>query len=99
MRQAAVLAEQVPLLILVAGGYKPLESQVFEVVGKVVEEVRHAGVIAVAENSLSLEVFLVMFQLILDIRELGVEFILLGLVGTMQITIVGHGQTSLGVLP
>jgi hypothetical protein len=77
------LAKQITLLILVAGGYKPLESQVFKVVGKVVEEIGHPGIIAVAENSLALEVFLVMFQFVLDIRELGVEFILLGLVGTM----------------
>jgi hypothetical protein len=77
------LAKQITLLILVAGGYKPLESQMFEIVGEIVEKIGHAGVVAVTENSLSLEVFLVMFQFVLDIRELGVEFILLGLVGTM----------------
>ena len=94
-----VLAEQVPLLVLVASGNQPFQAQVFKIVGEVVEKVRHPWVIAVAKDCLSLEMFLVMFQLVLDIRELGVKFIFLGVLRAIQLAVLCHGACSLELCP
>ena len=94
-----VLAEQVPFLILVAGGNQSFQAQVFKVVGEVVEKVRHPWVVAVAKDCLSLEMFLVMFQLVLDIRELGVKFIFLGVLRAIQLAVLRHGACSLELCP
>ncbi|WP_276990675.1 hypothetical protein [Fibrobacter intestinalis] len=63
------------------------------------EKVRHPWVIAVAKDCLSLEMFLVMFQLVLDIRELGVKFIFLGVLRAIQLAVLCHGACSLELCP
>ena len=55
-----------------------MEFELVEVEREVLEDVRFLGVIAVAENGPPLEMRAVMPQLVLDIRELGVELIFLG---------------------
>ena len=94
-----VLAEQVPFLILVAGGNQSFQAQVFKVVGEIVEKIGHARVIAVTENRLVLEVFLVMFQFVLDIRELCIELVFLGVLCAIQLAILRHGACSLELCP
>ena len=55
------------------------------------KEVAHTRVVAVAEHGLALEMRLVVLQLVLYINELGVELILLGFFGRVQvIVLVGH---------
>jgi hypothetical protein len=76
-----VLANEICVLALVASGDELPESQLLEVVGEVMEEVAHAGVVAVAIDDLALEVLFVVPQFLLDIRQLRLELVLLGQVG------------------
>ena len=62
---AVVPGEEVALLVLVAGGYEPFQTKRLELLGEVVEEVGDARVVAVAEDRLAPEVFLVVAQLVL----------------------------------
>ena len=55
-----VLAEQVGVAILVAGGDQLFQLQLLEVVREVVKEVADLGIIAVAQDGLVLEVLRVM---------------------------------------
>ena len=56
---AVMRGEQVSLLALVAGRDEPLQPKRFEVVGKLVEEHRNAGIVAVAEDRLAPKMLLV----------------------------------------
>ena len=75
------LAEEITLLALVARRDQLLQPQLLEAVGEVVEEVAHAGVVAVAVNDLALEVSFVVAQLALDVAQLRVELVLLRCLG------------------
>ena len=55
-----------------------LELELVEVEREVLEEVRLVGVVAVAQHGLALEVRAVVPQLVLDIGELRIELVLLG---------------------
>lgn len=57
---AFVLAEEIHVLILVASGYKLLQSKKLEVVCKVSEEVAYAWVVAVAQHRLAAKMFTIM---------------------------------------
>jgi hypothetical protein len=74
---AVVLAEEVGVAVLVAGGDEFLELEVVELAGEVVKEVADLGVIAVAQDSLALEVLRVVLEFLLDVGKLGLELILL----------------------
>lgn len=74
---ARVLAEQIGVAILVAGGDQLFQLQLLEVVGEVVKEIANLGIIAVAQDSLVLEMLDVMPQLLLDVGKLGVKLVLL----------------------
>lgn len=76
-----VAAEEVGVLVLVASGDEAFQAQLLEAVGKVVEEVADARVVAVAEDGLPPEVFTVMTEFVLDVGQLSVEFVFLSLVG------------------
>ena len=72
-----VAAEEFGVLVLVACGNEPFETQLLEAVCKIVEEVAYAGIIAVAEDGLAPEVLAVVTELVLNIAQLSV----VGLVG------------------
>ena len=72
-----MLAEEVGVAVLVARGDEFLEPEVVELARKVVKEVADLGVIAVAQDSLVLEVLGVVLEFLLDVGKLGVELILL----------------------
>lgn len=76
-----VSAEQVHILILVAGGNEFFEAQFLEVERKVTEEIAHMRIITVAIHHLALEVVLIMLQLPLNVRQLCVKLILLRVFG------------------
>lgn len=94
-----VPAEQVHILILVAGGDQLLESKFLEVVRKVVEEIADAGVIAIAIDDFTLEMRLVVFQFPLDIGELGIELVLLRASGLLKIPVFGLFRHSHSRIP
>lgn len=76
-----VAAEEFGILVLVACGDEPFKTQLLEAVCKIVEEVAYAGIIAVAEDGLAPEVLAVVTELVLNVAQLRVELVLLGLVG------------------
>jgi len=82
-----VPAEKVGVAVLVAGGDELLELEVVELARKVVKEVADLGVIAVAQDSLALEVLRVVLEFLFDVGKLGVELILLGGLGGVQASI------------
>lgn len=92
---AVVAAEEVGILVLVASGDETFQAQLLEAVGKVVEEVADTGIVAVAEDSLPPEVITVVTKLILDVGQLGVELVFLGLVGGLQVFVSSHAVDSL----
>ena len=84
---AVVLRKEVRRLVLVARRDEPLQTKRLELVGKVVEEVGDARIVAVAQDRLAAEVFLVVRELPLDVRELRVELVLLRLLRRVQIAV------------
>ena len=82
-----VLAEQVGVAVLVAGGDQLLQLQLLEVVREVVKEVADLGIVAVAQDGLALEMLRVMPQLLLDVGKLGVKLVLLGRLRGVQASI------------
>ena len=72
-----VSAEQIHMLVLVAGRNEALERQFFEVEREIVEEAANTRIIAVAVHHLALEVLLVVLEFFLDVGQLGVEFVFL----------------------
>ncbi len=95
-----VLAEQIGIAILVAGGDQLFQLKFLEVVREVVEEIADLGIVAIAQHGLALEMLRVMPQLLLDVRKLGVKLVLLGRLGGMQTSIqrlARHGAEVNGV--
>ena len=84
---AIVLTEQVGILVLVARGDKPLQAKELKVIGKIRKEVRNSWVVAVAKHRLSAEMFAVVLQLLVDVLQLRVELVLLGLLGRAQVLV------------
>ena len=82
-----VLAEQIGVAILVAGGDQLFQFQLLEVVREVVEEIADLGVIAVAKDALFREMLRVMPQLLLDVGKLGVKLVLLDCLSGVQASI------------
>jgi len=80
-----VLAEEVGRVVLVAGGYEPLQSEVLEVIREVKEEVADARVVAVAEDRFALEMLGVVLEFVFDVRQLRVELVLLGVFGFYEV--------------
>ena len=89
-----VLTEEVHVLVLVAGGDQLPETEFFEIVRKVVEEVAHAGVVAIAVDDLALEMVLIVLQFPLDVGELGIELVLLRVSGVLKIPVFGFFRHS-----
>ena len=83
-----VLAEKVALLTLVACRDEPLQAQPLKLVGEIVEEVGNTRIVAIAENRLALEVFLVVGKLALDVLKAGVELVLFLLLRPAKAAIV-----------
>lgn len=86
----SALAEKVHVLILVAGSDEFLESEIFEIIGEVVEEIADARVVAVAEHGLAPEMLFITLQFILDVGQLGVEFIFLFFLRLVKAVVSGH---------
>ena len=76
-----IAAEEFRILIFVARGDETLHAKLLEAVCKIMEEVTYAGIIAVAEDGLPPEVLAVVTELVLNVAQLRVELVLLGLVG------------------
>lgn len=89
---AVVPAEQIHILILVAGCDKFLKSKKLKVIGEIVKEIADSWVITVAKDCLALEMFPVMPQLILDVRKLGVELIFLRALSLVKVIVPGHND-------
>ena len=82
-----MLAEMIGIAVLIAGGDEFLELEVVEFTREVMEKVADLGVIAVAQDSLALEVLLVVLKLLLNVRKLCVEFILLLRLGGVKTSV------------
>lgn len=65
----------------IAGAEQALESQAGKVSSEVTREVAHCDVVTVAQHQLASKVVLVMDKLALDVAQLSVELVLLGLLG------------------
>ena len=74
----------------ITGRYELLELELVEVEREVLEEIRLVGIVAVAQNGLALEVGAVVPQLVLDVGELGVELVLLGVLCFSQCSVLCH---------
>ena len=60
------------------------------------EEVAHAGVVAVAVDDLALEVLLVVTQLAVDVAELGIELVFLRPPGGSEVEVaISHARPDL----
>lgn len=84
-----MLAEQVWLVVLVAGGDQSLEMQYLKIVKKVLEEVAYTRVVAVAQDGFVLEMPLVMDKFLFDVGKLSIELVLLGRLRGVQASIKG----------
>ena len=87
---AVALRKEIDILALVARCDEALQLKLFKVVREVLEEVALARIVAVAENDLALEMFLVVFELVFNVHELCVELVLLALLRQSQIGIFRH---------
>jgi hypothetical protein len=72
-----VAAEQIRILILVAGRYQFLQTQLRKVVSKIVEEITCARVVAIAEHRFLFEVLNVVRQFSFDVGKDRVELVVL----------------------
>ena len=79
--------KEVALLVLVAGGDESFQPQSLELICEIVEEVGDARVIAVAKDSFTPKVFLVMAEFVFDVRKLRVELILFRLLRRVQVAV------------
>ena len=70
----------------IAGGDELLQAQVIEVHREILEKVALIGVVAVAQNHLIAEVFLVVAQFRLNIRHLCVKLVSFVLLGFIQVS-------------
>ena len=84
---ALVPAEEVYVLVLVASGNKFFQSKELKVVSEISEEIAHARVVAITQHGLAAEVLAVMPQLVVDVFQLRVELVFLGLFCLVQILI------------
>ena len=82
-----VLAEQVRLVVLVAGGEQLPEMKHLKIVQEILEKVAYTRVVAVAQDGFVLEVSLVVDELVLDVGKLGIELVLLGRPSGVQASI------------
>ena len=82
-----ILTEQVYILIFIASGYQLLQSKELKVISEISEEIAYTRVIAITQYSLTAKMFSVMPQLVVDIFQLRIEFILLGFFCLVQILI------------
>ena len=89
---AVVPAEQIHILILVAGCDEFSKSKKLKVVGEIMKEIADSRVITVAKDCLSFEMLLVMPQLILNVRKLGVELIFLRALSLVKVIVPGHND-------
>ncbi len=62
-------AEQVRVLVFVAGGYQLLQFQLLKIVCEAVEEVADPRIVTVAQNGLTFEVRRVVLQFFFDVRR------------------------------
>ena len=86
---ALTLRKQIDVLVLVACGDELLQTEKFEVVGKIGEEIADARVITIAQHGLAAEMLAEMPQLVVDVFKLSVKLILFCLLRLIQI-LVGH---------
>ena len=82
-----MLAEQVRLVVLVAGGEQLPEMKHLKIVQEVLEEVAYTRVVAVAQDGFVLEMPLVMDKFLFDVGKLGIELVLLGRPSGVQASI------------
>ena len=80
-----ILTEQVHILILVASGDESLQPKKLKVISEVREKVAHPWVITIAQHRLSSEMFPIVSQLVVDVFQLRIKFVLLCLLGSIQI--------------
>jgi hypothetical protein len=91
-----VLAEEIGVAILVAGGDQFFQLQLLKVVREVVKEITDRGIVAVAQDALVLEMFRAMTQLLLDVRKLGIKLVLFDRLRGVQASIqrLAHGYSK-----
>ena len=80
-----VLAEEVAICVLVAGGDEPAKAQETEVLREIFEEGRHARVVAIAEHHFVAKMLAIVAEFVFDVGELGVELILLCHAGVVEV--------------
>ena len=71
-----VLAKQIGVLAFVAGRDEFFQPQLHEFVGKIMEEIADARVVAIAKNDFAFEMLLVMAEFLFDVGKLRVKLIL-----------------------
>ena len=74
-----MLAEQIPLLIFIAGGDEFFQFEGFKIVREIMKEIADPGIITVTVDNLVFEVMPVMRELPFNVGELGVELVLFGI--------------------
>ena len=76
---AVVLAEQIPLLIFIAGGDEFFQFEGFKIVREIMKEIADPGIITVTVDNFVFEVMSVVRELPFNVGKLGVELVLFGI--------------------
>jgi len=82
-------AEEIHVLIFVAGGDEFFQPQILEAVAEIMKEVGNSGIIAVAENGFAFKVVAVMFQFVFYISKLGIELVFFVAFCAVQVFVEG----------
>ena len=82
-----VLAEQIAVLVFVAGGDEFLQAQLLKVIAEIMEKVAYTRVIAVAKHSFAFKMLLIMPQLVLNVNKLSIKLVFFGIFRLIQILI------------